>query len=47
MSNEKKEAICFPFDSLEGINPIFEMELKEEESKENGASINQMILEKK
>ena len=37
MSNEKKEAICFPFDSLDGINPILEMELKEEESKENGA----------
>ena len=37
MSNEKKEAICFPFDSIDGINSIFEMELKEEESKENGA----------
>ena len=37
MSNEKKEVICFPFDSIDGINSIFEMELKEEESKENGA----------
>ena len=34
MSFEKKEVICFPFDSLEGINLKLDMELNEEENVE-------------